>query len=271
MDEETGVIEMPKVLNIPGAFNIRDLGGLTGRDNQTIEYHQLIRGGFLSEIENEGLEQLQDYGVATVIDLRSPNEVAKFPDRLSADFDYFQIPIFEDDATDSTLSIDEINKLYANDDQYGYERMLKSYRKMVIEPHAINAFGNFFRRLIVASQKGGILFHCSAGKDRTGVTGYLLLAILGVDASSNFDNYLASNAASRERIAWRISEAKKAHLGACFVRSIHDLVVVKRDYLEQATSLINYEFGGIDEFVRSEIGLSDEETDALRTLFLSKK
>lgn len=255
---------MSTVLEIPGAFNYREFGGLTTADNKSIKNRRLIRGGFLSQVTEAGLLQLRDYGVRLVIDLRSPGEVEKFPDRLLPMMKYLHIPVFDDDPTDSTMSDEEYTRQFAKDKQFGYERMLRSYRKMVMDQHAIAAYRDFFKAILLCANEGTILFHCSAGKDRTGFCSYLLLYVLGVSDNTNLAFYLDSNEASKKRIQWRIGEAKKTQLGAKFVQSVKDLVVVKPDYLEQALSLINYEYGGLSAYLREQIGLSAQDQKELR-------
>ncbi|KRK47254.1 tyrosine-protein phosphatase [Secundilactobacillus kimchicus] len=255
-------------LKIPGTFNFRDFSEVNGTDGPSLKPLQLVRGGFLSDVTDLGLATLAEYGIKTVIDLRSPNEMATFPDRLSPQMRYLKIPVFDDDPTSSTMSDKEIKRLYADDDQFGYNRMLRSYRKMVIDPHAIAAYQDFFEAIITYAEDGGILFHCSAGKDRTGFCSYLLLAVLGVSEQANMDFYLASNAASTDRIKWRLDQAKKDHLGSCFIQSVHDLVVVRRAYIEQAVSLINDQFGGIDAYVRDVVGLTESLIDSLKQVLI---
>ncbi|WP_288530574.1 tyrosine-protein phosphatase [uncultured Secundilactobacillus sp.] len=255
-------------LKIPGTFNFRDFSEVNEIDGPSFKQRQLVRGGFLSAVTDSGLATLDEYGIKTVIDLRSPNETVIFPDRLSSQMRYLKIPVFDDDPTSSTMSDKEIKRLYADDDQFGYNRMLRSYRKMVIDPHAIAAYQDFFEAIITYAEKGGILFHCSAGKDRTGFCSYLLLAVLGVSEQANREFYLASNHASTDRIKWRLDQAKKEHLGRCFVQSVHDLVVVKKAYIEQAVSLINDQFGGINAYVTDTIGLTDSMIESLKQVLI---
>ena len=259
---------MVNLLTVPGAFNVRDLGGILGRDNRKIIDHKLIRAGYLSDINETGNQNLLNYGVKTIIDLRSPDEVTTYPDKISSEFNYLKVPIFPDDVTASTSTLDEINTRYARDSEYGYERMLQSYRRMVIDPHAICGYHAFFQAILDHRADGGILFHCSAGKDRTGICSYLLLAVLGVNPQRNLQDYLDSNPASKDRINSRMQEAKNRQLGQCFVTSIHDLAVVSLDYIEQPLSLINYEFGGMTAFIKDEIELSDSDINAICDAFL---
>ncbi|GAY73608.1 tyrosine-protein phosphatase [Lentilactobacillus kosonis] len=257
------------ILEIPGTFNLRDLGGLKANDNKTVKAHKLLRGGYLTDISDGGVKMIEDYGIKTVIDLRSSSEISQYPDRLSSSINYLNIPLFDDDTTSSTKSLAEINRAYANDNQYGYERMMRSYRKFVTDPHAINAFREFFYAVAeFGQQDNGILFHCSAGKDRTGICTYLLLSILGVNQTDIKLNYLESNDASEKRIQWRLDEAKKMKLGRDFVKSISDLIVVNDDYLEQATSIINEVYGGLSEFIFNEVGLDNSVIIKIRNNFL---
>lgn len=260
---------MMATLEIPGTFNFRDFGGISIANGQKIKSHRLIRGGYLSDITEEGLIALRDYGVRTVIDLRSPYETEKYPDRLLPMMRYLHIPILDDDPTSSTMTDSEMKKLYAHDDQFGYERMLRSYRRMIIDPHVADAYRKFFQALESYLSDGTILVHCSGGKDRTGVCSYLLLALLGTGNKENLAFYLESNEASKSRINQRLKAANNAHLGKCFLQSVQDLVVVRPQYLEQATSLINLEFGGINNYLKEVVGIPAQSKVTLQQKLIS--
>lgn len=262
---------MKPMLEVRGAFNLCDLGGLQTTDEKVIKRQKLLKGGYLTDVDDQGLLNLYSYGVRTILDLRSPSEIERYPDRVLPSMTYQELSIFDDDPTSSTMSDQQINRIYAQDAQFGQERMLRSYRKMILDHHAIRAYKRFFEALITYGPKGCLFFHCSAGKDRTGFCTYLLLSILGVPASKNVDFYLAANENSRDRIAWRLSEAKKMQLGRSFVNSVHDLVVVKPEYLEQATSLIQLEFGSANMFIKDVIGVTEAQVSELKRLYLESK
>lgn len=73
-------------------FNIRDLGGYKTKDGLTIQSHRLVRGGYLSELNKEDQLKLYNYGIRTIIDLRTPDEIQKYPDKYVSSTEYIKLP-----------------------------------------------------------------------------------------------------------------------------------------------------------------------------------
>ncbi len=257
-----------RILNLSGGFNFRDLGGYPAAGARQVKWHKLVRSGYLSDLTDQDLQKLVDYGINVVIDLRSKSEVQSFPDRLNSHIKYINLPIFQDDQTESGASLERIYQLYARSDQGGFQQMMRSYRKLVTDPHAQQAYQRFFSLLEKYGKNGGILFHCSAGKDRTGMCALLLLATLGVDNEVVRKDYLLTNPASKSRIEWRRNEAKKMHLGRNFVQSVEDLASVRDEYYDQLVGMLEYQYGGIIQYLKTEIQMTKEQRSNLQRIYL---
>jgi protein-tyrosine phosphatase len=158
----------------PGFLNARDLGGLPLRPGGETRFGVLIRSDLPGGTEELGPQALVDYGVRTVIDLRSPRELVDRPNPLRDLPDYRHLPLLLDRDLDSIADIRDIARTYRwNVDNRG-EAIVGILRSMAEAP------------------PGGILFHCFAGKDRTGVIAALLLAVAGVDRHSIIEDYVLS-------------------------------------------------------------------------------
>jgi len=123
----------------------------------------LIRSDHLGHLTDPGREAMRAYGVATVIDLRSPGEVSRDPVLAARDggVRYVHEPLIDD----------------ANMNNIGDAgNMLERYLMIIEKRH--DAFRDVFQR--VAEAEGGVLFHCFAGKDRTGLVAAMLLDLAGV-------------------------------------------------------------------------------------------
>jgi len=157
-----------------GFLNARDLGGLPLRPRGETRFGVLIRSDLPGGVEELGVQALVDYGVRTVIDLRSPRELVDRPNPLRDLPDYRHLPLLLDRDLDSIADIRDIAGTYRwNVDNRG-EAIVGILRSMAEAP------------------PGGILFHCFAGKDRTGVIAALLLAVAGVDRDSIIEDYVLS-------------------------------------------------------------------------------
>src|SRR5437868_3058205 len=149
-------------LNWPDCQNARDLGGLP-RPGGLTRSHVLVRSDYLGHLTAPGREALIAYGVTTVIDLRSASEVANKPNP------------FADGSGPAYVHrelIDDANMRQIGDSPDMFERYL------TILDNRPQAFRAIFES--VAAVDGGVLFHCYAGKDRTGLIAAMLLHLAGV-------------------------------------------------------------------------------------------
>lgn len=158
------------------AFNVRHIGGYhTPHGRPTSD--RLIRAGSLAKVTEAGIVTLRDTGVRTIIDFRSgaEREKAPSPDMTWAGIAVVAAPVFEEEANPAGLPS-------------AYTGHADLYRMF------LDSGRNAYRTLIeaVAECEGGVLFHCAAGKDRTGVAAALLLGIAGVHADDIANDYSGS-------------------------------------------------------------------------------
>ena len=99
-------------------------------------------------------------------------------------------------------------------------------------------------------------------------TPWWILIALGVAPEDVKQDYLLTNKFLVDRLHQRINDAKQAHLNQNFISSIHDLSTVQEDYYDQAMTLINYEFGGMNAYLRDIVQLSDTDIQHLRATYL---
>ncbi|WP_203650884.1 tyrosine-protein phosphatase [Secundilactobacillus yichangensis] len=257
-----------EAIPISGGLNCRDLGGHVTRDGRTVKCHKLIRSGHLSELTPTGQQQLLDYGVTVDIDLRSSAELRKYPDLIPSGIEFIHFPCLDNDDTESTGTVNALKSFYSRSAHSGYLRMLYVYRKLVINEHSQSAMHQVFAYLLAHGDEATVLYHCSAGKDRTGLTSLLILSALGVAPEDVKQDYLLANKFLVDRLNQRIRDAKQAHANQNFISSIRDLSTVQEDYYDQAMTLINYEFGGINAYLHDVVHLSDADIQRLRTIYL---
>ena len=163
-------------LPLENAYNIRELGGYTALNNKNTEYHRFLRADDTSKLSDSDVNFLIDYGVRTVIDLRSDKEANDEPDRLVdiSEINYVRIPYLGKDLTDvRTLDKSELSKGLAA--MYIGILESKELTKEIFES--------------IAKSNGCVMFHCTAGKDRTGVLAMLLLALAGVSKEDCVKDY----------------------------------------------------------------------------------
>jgi protein-tyrosine phosphatase len=174
---------------VPGAlawadcYNVRDLGGLPiGSDGRRTRGSSFVRADTLGRLTAEGRQALVDYGVRTIVDLRRDDEIANDPNPFSLESTvadehavrYIHQPMVSDE-TEAALS-------GLGDGRAIYRGIVELRREEI---------GQLVRT--VAAAEPPVLFHCQAGKDRTGILAAILLELAGVPRDVIADDYALSN------------------------------------------------------------------------------
>jgi protein-tyrosine phosphatase len=177
-------------LDWDGCLNLRDLGGLTTEDGRTTAWGQFVRGDTLCGLSDAGRGAALGYGIRTVVDLRSveeitaePNPFAALPDVVS----YIHHP-FNDPATEATIS----------------EQPSATQRYLTM----VDEGGTRIARVFTAFASSGpaVLFHCYAGRDRTGIVAALLLRLARVDVDTIVRDYEMTDERLRPRYEQWLTE-----------------------------------------------------------------
>lgn len=158
--------------------NARDLGGYCTKDNKITKFKTFVRSSRLTDLTKEDNEFLKKYGITDIIDLRGVTKIqATFVSDDNIDGDYFKfyyLPLSNKESEDYSKA----HELEPNFD-FG-----EAYKFMLNNKEKVKQIFTVF-----AEAKGGVLFHCTAGKDRTGTVAALLLGLCGVDDLDIIANY----------------------------------------------------------------------------------
>ena len=248
-------------LSIPGLINARDLGGLVTIDGKQIRHHRLIRADALHNLSKKGKESLlRDYELKAVVDLRTETERREKPDPVIPGVDYMELPLFEE----STAGI--TREEYSSSQLTSVPDMRFLYRHMLSDDFSVRQVAKVVRA-IMAVEDGGVLFHCTAGKDRTGVIAMLLLGILGVSADDILEDYIYTNATGAD-IAFSYSNRVYQKTGdAALAESIKKAFLADEEYLKGAMSIVN-ECGGYEQFFQDQLKISSDEIMSFRAKIL---
>jgi protein-tyrosine phosphatase len=264
-------------INLPGVGNARELGGIC-IGNQRIKRGVLIRCASLAEISPEAVSLLADqYHLADLVDLRMENERESNPDP--------EIP----GAANHYLTVMEILDLPGADPEQvaeylkpGADRMkllLESmefgslddtlYTIFLSTERGKSAYREFFRILAELPEDKAILWHCTDGKDRTGVAAMLLLSALGAPEEAIMEDYLLTN----EMNAKKIQMARLKLDQMPFTDEQKDIMIfgigaVYRRYLRNAMDWMEKEYGSIYGYLEKELLVDDETREKLKEKFL---
>jgi protein-tyrosine phosphatase len=259
-------------LGLVGAPNARDLGGLVNAAGRRVRAGVLYRSGALGRLSGDDVAALGARGIGWVIDLRDRSEIsAAPPDRLPAGNTpkVRHVPVF-DPAHPVFTYVSAV--LMGNDVtavaevESSPEAMLAIYRWFVADPNARTGFATAVRMI---GDAGGdpVLFHCSAGKDRTGWLTAVLLEMLGVDRDVVVADYLATNDYSRATHL-KIMEAMRARGRLVDPDRLLPVFEARHEYLMAAYAETERRYGGMDGYIRDGLGITGDEASAIRKTLL---
>jgi len=258
--------EAHRLLNFEGIPNVRDLGGYSAADGRQVKWGALYRAGSFAEATDSDLEGLAQLDLGTFIDFRSNLEREEEPDRLPAapSFALVDIPILDEG---NQALVKEVAARVESGDFDGFDPdalMLDANRQFADE--FTPQFAQFMHSVLDAGGRP-VLWHCTAGKDRTGFASAILLRILGVPQETVLQDYLASGeqalqARRAQMLLLRLFKGQEA------VDKISVMLGVRQPWLEAAFNEIETRWGGFDNYVREGLGLDQEDITRLRSTLL---
>lgn len=256
---ENNQIEIKKV------NNFRYLGGIKNTEGKILKDSLIYRSGNLYRLKKNSFDKLKKMNITKVIDLRTKQEIAKEPDRLPKNVSFQVYSAFEDknNEMDNAKQLALKGKINENDAD---KRMIKFYTDYVSDnPEVI-------KEIIteILESKQPILYHCTAGKDRTGMITALILKVLKFDDTVIFEEYLQSNNLRQNIIQKRLNLANTFH----FVYPKLDIGVVEktswieRKYLQSAFDEIDKQYGSMDNYIHQVLGISENQREVYINKFL---
>lgn len=262
VDDVTAQEQAPlrELARLASADNFRDVAG-TGSGYPTRDGGRVRRGVFYRSNELQLTEAdaatLAGLGITTIHDLRGQLEIDAHPDVEVAGAAWRHVEV-------SGIPMEMVSGLA---DVAAAERVMREvYVAFVRSPDARASYAALLTAL--ATEPLPQLFHCTAGKDRTGWAAALLLEIAGVDRDTILADYLLTNdvsSATREKYLALIGE----HLGADKVAVYEPTMVVREDYLDAAYAAVAEEHGSVEAYLSDGLGLSAEVLARLRDRLLA--
>jgi len=251
------------VYSFQGISNFRELGGYPTLDGRTIRRGILFRSGHLGKMTRKDQSVFNQLGINTVIDFRSHYERNKYPHRLigSKQIQYLHLPILEE--FNSAME-EEIRARIADDDFDPVIQMTQIYRNIMMD--SAHAYRIFLETIAVANGKP-VLWHCTAGKDRTGIASALLLRILGVPDTIILQDYLASaKHVSLNRKLLLLARTLKGRKAANKVRSLMGVHAV---WLKAALQAMDAYPDGFAGYQTEKLAIRPETVETLRDNLLT--
>ncbi|WP_342322575.1 tyrosine-protein phosphatase [Kosakonia sp. BYX6] len=233
--------------------NFRDIAG--NASAYTTSHNGVMRSGVFYRSnaltpQGDDVSVLENLHVKTVVDLRSPAEIAALADQLPVNSRYVTVDLI----TNSGAFVIDLNNMNVNDVD---ATMAAGERSFVTHPYARQGLGKVFRELAMADDAA--LFHCSAGKDRTGWVSAVLQSIAGVSEADIMANYLATNDYTADRI-----NATVAALPSSQRDTYAALMSVQANWLQAGLDQVAISYGSMDNYLKHGLGLDQATLYVLR-------
>ena len=236
-------------LDLPGVYNMRDIGGYATKDGRLTRWRTLVRSDSLHRLSTESQQTLVDYGIRTVIDLRTTQETLEEPNVFSGSS---KVSYYHHDMVGDMTVVD------VPEDLGWAERVAYSYCQLLDRRQAI--IGVILATLATPGVLPAI-YHCAGGKDRTGRISALLLGIVGVPEDTIAEDY---GLTSRYQVNRYLSKDRPPEV----IPSGCTLETFLAERCPPETMLLTLKhlkerYGGVESYVRA-TGLDDAQIEILR-------
>jgi protein-tyrosine phosphatase len=242
-------MDNPTLIPLEGCLNFRDLGGYAGEGGK-IRRRRIYRADDLSKLSSADIARLEEMGISIVIDLRSAEELDRAPNPLRGrpGFAYHHVPL-----------LDGLNSAPGMPPEV--ESLPEMYKSLLT--NAASQIGGVFRILSRREDRGAV-FHCTAGKDRTGVIAALLLNLFGVADGDVVADYALSHENMRPFFDALTRQAREAGV-------IIPGHLLRSDpaFMEELLTFLKQSYGGAESYLLN-AGLSVRDLAELKDGLLDK-
>lgn len=258
-----------RILDVPGIKNLRDMGGYQASEGRKIKWGTLYRSGHYAELSPEGHNSLHQRGITSVVDFRSLSEKERQPATWPAEWrpTYHDNPIGGNAAAWVKELYDKLSTAPFPAQELR-DQFILAFETIPIAN--VSGLKKLFDVLIDNGESGATLFHCTAGKDRTGIAGALVMRALGVNEEDIYEDFLLTNEAvdlAATSAHYAVLMSKRA--GRTIAPdAVHPLVGVEPDFLKAAFGAMQKEYGSIDSYLTNGMGLTPERRKKLQTHLL---
>ena len=271
------VTEEGQTINMRSISNARELGGYKTIDGKTVRKGVLLRSAALTDASQEELDSLiRDYKLSAVIDMRASYELAEEPEPVLDGVAQYNFKIMDEQMMAQRAAgiyqilkdpnVDPVTRMTAILDAGVISDQM--YVEFLQGETGKAGFRDFFRVLLETPEGSSVLWHCTNGKDRTGVAAMLLLGVLNVDEETIMDDFMLTNTFFTEEIS-----ALRAQLSQ-YIKDdgmLDELLVTGRGvhapYMRNAIDYIKENYGDTPGYVKTELGLTDADIAKLQELY----
>lgn len=265
-----------QTISLENVINARELGGFETADGHRVRRGLLLRGAGLASASDGDLLRLKEvYRLRRIFDFRMESEVLQAPDRGVDGAEYCWLPAMDPKTCES------FNSYIAEGGFTGIEDVVRRgcsfpsvqqaartlYTSLVESEYTQDQYAKFMRGVLDTAD-GAVYWHCTQGKDRTGLASAFILSALGADRETVLEDYDISNEFYRDDVAKLTEVVMASGGGEEEVEVVKTFIGANKRYFAAALDRIDELYGSMDEFLSSRLGVSTEDRKVLRLRYL---
>ena len=270
--------QLPGSIGLTGVKNARELGGIPAAGGKTVRKGLLLRTGALCDATEEDRRILaQDYRLAWVADFRTLKEANARPDPAFRGASFYHLLVLDENAG----GMSQAARSVAEHGRKDFNAMLlsmaragtfsnRSYCELFFTAWGLEAYRAFLDLTLKNDGEHALLFHCTAGKDRTGIGAALLLSALGADREAIMEDFLLTNRYLAHEIA-QVEEYVRQHCpheAEALMPAVRATAGVDRQNLALLLEEIDQRFGSMDALLAGPMGFNGRKLERLRAIYL---
>lgn len=259
-----------------GVPNLRDMGGYEMENGRRVKQGQLFRGGSLAEVDTVELRQFSErYRLVQIFDFRTEGEIRRAPDRMIEGLRYLWLPAI-DPKTEKKGTSNLPAKAYTTLHQFLIDNASNPqiqqiargmYEEMVTNEYTQLQYAAFLQTIITTST-GSVYWHCSQGKDRTGLAAAYLLSALGASRDVVMQDYQLSNVYYEQELAEVVDLIIANGGGDEEIKVAVTFLGANVEYFSRALDVIECRYGSMYDYLTGPLCLTDKDIDILRQRYL---
>lgn len=270
--------QLQNAVEIQNNNNTRYLGGYKNNIGRTVLKSRLIRSGSPSGFSDEDIQiLLNDYSLVKIIDFRTATEIETMPSKENIPgVEYIHLGLI--DETDYNENIHKVNPLQHHNTRIQVFYALggtaeaviadleKTYINLVTSTYSQNALRQFFE-ILLECEEGCIIFHCTGGKDRTGVAAALILSVLGIDWETCLADYMLTNEFWEDFIEQEMEGVRTETDDPDVLKGVRLFLTANIQFMNRMLEEIEYRYGSMQTYISDVLLLSDDKIAKLIKLY----
>ena len=260
-------------LRLRSVKNIRSFSGYPA-EGRHVQLGTVLRSGALSKLTQEDAQRLREMGLPLVIDLRMPDEVRKNPDVPIPGVRYENIPLTQELNMERMEALTErYRKSETESERTWYlseyariDEVRRMYTNISVDRNSRKAIRRIFQRIL--EEKGTVLFHCTSGKDRTGIISALFLYALGCDKQDIIKDYNASALEFMALVESMKADLKEHGYGAELQAGVQTILGVVPEVIAAGFYYISSNYASDEALLMEAIGFDHAQLHKLRDKYL---